>query len=141
MTTTMIGVLFLVLALQLLCFYFLIKLANYSWAENKHSSKSQKEWVEPPVDEYGLFFSCNEQVQMNLKERRNSRQELLKQKTAALPRLLNKVLPSVHAIIKPVFCTLLFILMCISAVQLSKTHGKGQIKHIAESIIHKAKSY
>ncbi len=141
MTTTMLGVLFFVLALQLLCFYFLIKLANYSWAENKRSSSPKKDWEEPPTDEYGLFFSCNEQVQMNLKKRRNTRQELLKQKTAALPRFLIKVLPSVHAMIKPVFCTLLFILMCISAIQLSKTHGKGQIKHIAESIIHKAKSY
>jgi hypothetical protein len=141
MTTTMIGILFLVLALQLLCFYFLIKLANYSWAENQRLTASQKEWEEPPVDEYGLFFSCNEQAQMNLKQRRHSRQELLKQKTAALPRFMHSLLPSVHAVIKPVFCTLLFILMCISAIQLSKTHGKGQIKHIAESIMHKAKSY
>ena len=145
MTTTMISILFLVLALQLLCLYFLVRISNFSWEEQNFEQNKPKqfEWTEAPIDEFGLFFSCNEQLSAQLKAKRKSKvkstidrgyQQL---QHWSKPKLAHQF----QSLLKPLFCAILFALFCLFAVHISKTHGKGEIKSIAQKIVHKAQSY
>ena len=141
----MISILFLVLALQLLGLYFLLRISNFSWEDQnlQRSKRNRQDWKEAPVDEFGLFFSCNEQLSAQLKAKRKSQvkstidrgyQQL---QHWSKPKLAHQF----QSLLKPLFCAILFALFCLFAVHISKTHGKGEIKSIAQKIVHKAQSY
>lgn len=141
----MIGILFLVLALQLLCLYFLVRISDFSWEDNnfRQAPKQQQDWKEAPVDEFGLFFSCNEQLTAQLKSRRTP--QIRSKIDHGYQQLHNwskpKLTHQFQSLLKPLFCAILFALFCLFAIHISRTHGKGEMKSIAQKIANKAQSY
>lgn len=141
----MMSILFLVLALQLLGLYFLLRISNFSWEDQNfgQSPKRHQDWKEAPIDEFGLFFSCNEQLTAQLKSKRKS--QVKSKIDQGYQQLHNWSKPmlvyQLQSLLKPLFCAILFALFCLFAVHISKTHGKGEIKSIAQKIVHKAQSY
>lgn len=145
MTTTMMSILFLVLALQLLGLYFLLRISNFSWEDNniQQTQRNQTDWKEAPIDEFGLFFSCNEQLSAELKAKRKSQVKSTIDRGYQQLRHWSKpkLAYQIQSLLKPLFCAILFTLLCLFAVHISRTHGKGEIKSIAQKIVDKAQSY
>ena len=141
----MISILFLVLALQLLGLYFLLRISNFSWEDQnlQQSKRNRQDWQEAPVDEFGLFFSCNEQLSAQLKDKRKSQVKSTIDRSYqqlqhwSKPKLAHQF----QSLLKPLFCAILFALFCLFAIHISRTHGKGEMKSIAQKIVDKAQSY
>lgn len=145
MTTTMMSILLLVLALQVLCLYFLVRISSFSWGEQNFGQNNTKqlEWKEGPIDEFGLFFSCNEQLTAQLKLKRTSQvnNKIDRGYESVHHWIKPKLVHQFQSLLKPIFCAILFALFCLFAVHISRRHGKGEIKSIAQKIVDKAQSY